>query len=101
MSRLGKLSSIGLSFIAAVVLALASAAFVQIGPEMVQYGDSDYRPVMKGGFPVAYLFDAPGISVERQLSFIEDKLSSGALVFDIAIYFGLVLLARLAFVRRR
>ena len=101
MSRLKKVRSIGLAILAAVVLAFVSASFLQVGPELVQYGDSDYRPVLKGGFPVAYLFDAPGISIERQLSFIEDKLSLGALILDITIYFGLVLLASLALARRR
>jgi len=100
MSRLKK-GLIGLAFIAAIVLALLSALVEQVGPELVQYGDSDYRPVLKGGFPVAYLFDAPGISVERQLSFLEDKLSLGALILDITIYFALGLLGSLVLAHRR
>jgi hypothetical protein len=34
-----------------------------------------------------------GVSVERQLSFGEDKLFVGALILDIALYFAIVLLA--------
>jgi hypothetical protein len=48
--------------------------------------------VLKGGFPVSYLFDAPGISRERQLAFIEDTLHPAALVIDIAVYFAATLL---------
>jgi hypothetical protein len=61
--------------------------------------DFCYKPVLKGGFPVAYLFDAPGISVERQLGFFEDNLSVGALVLDVAFYFAIVLLIMLAVLR--
>lgn len=89
MSRLVKINLIGLTLILAMTLALLSVSFERVGPEMIQYGDADYRPVLKGGFPFAYLFDAPGISVERQLAFFEDSLSAGALMLDIAIYFAI------------
>lgn len=101
MSRLVKASLIGLSLILAITLALLSVSVEQVGPELVQYGDSDYKPVLKGGFPFAYLFDAPGISVERQLAFAEDKVSAGALILDIAIYFAIALLTILAAWRAR
>jgi hypothetical protein len=92
VSRLVKVSLIGLALILAITLALLSVSVERVGPELVQYGDSDYKPVLKGGFPFAYLFDAPGISVERHLAFVEDKLSVVALILDIAIYFALALL---------
>lgn len=38
---------------------------------------------IKAGFPVAYLFDALGVSVERQLSLDEGRLSAGTLFLDI------------------
>lgn len=87
------------ALISAITLAFLSVHVERIGPELVAYGnlcgpsgyDSCYKPVLKGGFPVAYLFDAPGISVERQLAFVEDELSIEALVLDIAIYFAIVL----------
>lgn len=101
MSRLTKVNLIGLALISAITLALLSVLVERVGPELVQYGDSNYRPVLKGGFPFAYLFDAPRISVERQLAFVEDKLLAGALILDIAIYFAIVLLTILVVSRRR
>jgi hypothetical protein len=50
---------------------------------------------LKGGFPVAYLFDNPGISVEHALA-LEDEFRVGAFLLDVAIYFALTLLATLA-----
>ncbi|GGE61415.1 hypothetical protein [Massilia psychrophila] len=96
-----KLSLIGIALISAITLALLSVYVERVGPELAQYGnlcgplavDPCYKPVLKGGFPVAYLFDAPGVSVERQLSFGEDKLFLGALILDITLYFAIVLLA--------
>jgi hypothetical protein len=109
MSRSSTLRLTGLALITAILLALLSAYVERIGPELAVYGnlcgpsgsDFCYKPVLKGGFPVAYLFDMPGVSVERQLSFGEDTLSIGALVLDIAIYFATVLLVMLAVSRRR
>ena len=103
MSRVAKLSQIGVAFIAAIMLALLSVHVERIGPELVVYGnlcgpshsDFCYKPVLKGGFPVAYLFDAPGVSIERQLAFVEDNLSVISLALDIAIYFAIILLAML------
>lgn len=89
MSRVVNVLLVGSALILAITLALLSVSVERVGPEMVQYGDSDYRLVLKGGFPVAYLFDAPGISVERQLTFVEDQLSVVALILDIAIYFAI------------
>lgn len=109
MSRLSKLSLTCLAFISAITLALLSVYVERIGPELVAYGnlcgpsgsDFCYKPVLKGGFPIAYLFDAPGVSIERQLAFVEDKLTLAALVLDIAIYFAIILLAMLAVSRWR
>jgi len=93
-----------LSLIAAFVLTILSVNIERIGPEQAAYGnlcgphmnDLCYEPVLKGGFPIAYLFDNPGISVEHQLSVGEDDLRAGALLLDVAIYFALILLAALA-----
>jgi hypothetical protein len=98
-----KLTLTGIAHIPAIALALLSVYVERMGPELTAYGnlcgpaaaDPSYKPVLKGGFPVAYLYDAPGVSVERQLSFGEDKLSMGALIVDIAIYLAIVLLAML------
>lgn len=101
MSRATKLVLISLALIMAIMLTLLSAYVERIGPEQAVYGnlcgpsssDFCYKPVLKGGFPIAYLFDAPGVSVERQLAIGEDDLSIGALGVDIAIYFTIVLAA--------
>jgi hypothetical protein len=95
MSRLIKISRIAYAFGSAITLALLSVCVERAGPELAQYGDSIFKPVLRGGFPVAYLFDAPGVSRERQLAFGEDKLFVGALIIDIAIYFAIVLLVTL------
>jgi hypothetical protein len=92
---------IGVALTCACALALASVRVERTGPQLAQYGnlcgihaaDPCYQPVLKGGFPIAYLFDAPGVSVERQLALFEDRLSAGALALDIAIYFAMVLAA--------
>lgn len=108
MRLAAKFCLIGLALSSAITLALLSVHVERVGPELAQYGnlcgpgalDPCYKPVLKGGFPVAYLFDAPGVSVERKLSF-EDKLFVGALILDIAIYFAVVLLGILVVSHRR
>jgi hypothetical protein len=67
MRLAAKLSLIGLVLISAITLALLSVYVERVGPELAQYGNlcgprADvpcYKPALKGGFPVAYLFDAP------------------------------------------
>jgi hypothetical protein len=103
--RLATLSLVCLVSIAAIALALLSVNVERIGPELVQDGnlcgphgnDPCYKPALKGGFPFAYLFDQPGISVPGRLSFFEDTLFVWPLVLDIAVYLAAVLLvSRLA-----
>ncbi len=97
--RPARLGILILAFIAAVTLALLSSNTERIGPELVQDGnvcgpggnDPCYKPALKGGFPLAYLFDQPGISVEGRLFFFEDTLYIGPLMFDIAVYFAAIL----------
>lgn len=99
--RLIKPGVMALALIVAIALALTSSWIERVGPEQVQYGnlcgptssDPCYEPVLNVGFPVAYLFDAPGVSVERQLSFGEDNVHTDGLIFDIIIYFAVCLLA--------
>jgi hypothetical protein len=43
-------------------------------------------------FPLAYLFDAPGVSVEGKLSFGEDHLRPAPFLFDVAVYVAVTLL---------
>ena len=99
-SRLFKVSLAGIALVIASTLALLSVLVQRVGPEQVQYGnlcgpissDPCHRPVLKGGFPFAYLFDAPGVSVEGKLSFFEDTLHPEALLLDITVYFVAILL---------
>lgn len=103
-----KLKLLGLALIAAVILAFLSVQIERTGPDLVQYGnlcgastsDPCYKPALTGGFPVAYLYDAPGVSSERQLSFVEDKLHVGALAADVAAYFAILVLIAWATSRR-
>lgn len=107
--NLRKLSLLGLTLILAITLALMSAYVERVGPDMTSYGnmcrptgsDQCYKPVLKGGFPFSYLFDAPGVSRERQLAFGEDKLRVVALVANIAVYFAIMVLVVVAVRRRR
>jgi len=93
-----------LSLMAAVMLTVKSVDIERTGPEQAAYGNMCgpahdapcYEPVLNAGFPVGYLFDNPGISVERQLALIEDEFRIGAFLLDVAIYFALVLPAALA-----
>lgn len=109
MFLLAKLRLTSLALIAAIALALLSVYVERSGPELAVYGnlcgpratDPCYKPALKAGFPVAYLFDAPGVSVERQLSFGEDRLAAGALLLDILIYFAVVVLPTLVISHRR
>jgi hypothetical protein len=98
--RLSNVSLAGLLAMLACMLALASVLVERVGPEMGQYGNlcgpsgsaPCLEPVLNGGFPLAFLFDTPGASVERKLSFGEDTLRPGALVLDIALNFVALLL---------
>jgi hypothetical protein len=107
--RLVRFGLVGCALVLAITLALMSASVERIGPELVQYGnvcgaagvDPCYKPVLKGGFPAAYLFDSPGVSRERQLAFGEDRVHAGALILNIAVYFAILLLLVLAIARRR
>lgn len=92
--------AVGFAAIAAMTLALTSVRVERVGPACAAYGnvcgseshDPCYKPVLKGGFPFAFLYDAPGVSVERQLAFIEDKLDAGSLILDTVIYFAVCML---------
>jgi hypothetical protein len=106
---LRKLGLLGITILLAITLALMSAHVERVGPDMVLYGnlcgatgsDNCYKPALRGGFPISYLFDAPGVSRERQLAFGEDNLQVGALAANIAVYFSILMLAVWGAWRRR
>ena len=101
---LDALSRILLASFLAVVLSVLSAFIERTGPEVASYGnmcgpaanDPCLKPLLKGGLPIAYLFDQPGVSVEHQLTFAEDQVLIGAFALNTALYFAaIVLVARL------
>ncbi len=86
--------------IAALVLALASSHIARNGPDHGIYcaigkvnGIDVYCPEPKrnGGWPAPYLFDSPGISIERQISFFEDDFRPGPFWANVAFYLLLLL----------
>jgi hypothetical protein len=89
---------------AALALALLSSNIEHAGPELAQYGNMCgqtrsgpcVRPSLNGGFPFAYLFDAPGVSVEGKLSFGEDDFRPAPFVLDVAVYLVVTLVAAAA-----
>lgn len=80
---------------AALTLTCSSFGYQRRGPELVVVGNlcgpkTDqfcYAPVLKGGFPFAYIYDTPGVSVEGKLSLGEDKFRGGRFLLDVLIYF--------------
>lgn len=109
MPSVTKVIVTGLTLVMAITSALLSVYVERIGPEQVIYGnlcgptgfDFCYKPALKGGFPFAYLFDAPGVSRERQLAFGEDELHAGGLITDVAAYFVIFKLIAWVISRRR
>jgi hypothetical protein len=95
-----KVGVVTVGLVLATALALLSVLVEQTGPEVVQQGnlcgpsanEPCYKPVLKGGFPYPFLFDAPGVSREGQLAFFEDNLNAGALLLDILAYFAAIML---------
>lgn len=85
----------------ALALSLLSVEVERSGPELAPYGnlcgpghdDPCLEPVLNGGFPFGFLFDAPGVSREHQLAFIEDDLRPVWLALDILAWFVAMLLA--------
>jgi hypothetical protein len=93
-----------LALLIAVALTLLSSHVERLGPEMASYGnlcgpssDQDcLEPVLNAGLPWAYLFDQPGVSVERKLFFVEDTLRPVPFALNVVVYFFFVSLLGLA-----
>ena len=85
------------AFVLTFTLTVASSLIHRTGPEMSAYGnlcgkarnEPCYEPMLKGGFPFAYIYDAPGISVEHRLS-IEDDFAIVWFIADWLVYLLLV-----------
>ncbi len=101
---LSKFRQLLLVAVLAIALSAASVLVQRTGPELAQYGnlcgpsssDPCLEPVLKGGFPVAFLFDQPGVSVEHRLSLGEDVLHIGAFAANAILYFVGIMLAAFA-----
>jgi hypothetical protein len=85
----------------ALILTAASSWIERFGPDQAVYcalGKSSDgheiwcpEPVLNGGWPAPFLYDRPGISVERQLSVFEDDFRAGPFFADFGC-FALILL---------
>jgi len=74
-----------------IVALILSALSVQFGNLCGPTSDDPcLEPLLKGGYPVAYLFDTPGLSVEHRLSFGEDMFYLGAFTVNSAVYLFLL-----------
>jgi hypothetical protein len=95
-----KFNRVFLLIVLAIASSLLSVFIERTGPESVPYGNlcgpssiqPCLEPVLKGGFPVAFLFDRPGVSVEHQLHFGEDILRINSLTLNTALHFVAVML---------
>jgi len=95
------------SLAGAVALTCGSVAYQRRGPELVVVGNlcgprADelcYAPALKGGFPLGYLYDKPGISVEGKLALVEDDFRPGAFALDVLAYFTALLVVGAALAR--
>ena len=94
----------------ALVLTCASFWYQRRGPELVVTGNlcgpnTDqfcYEPAFKGGFPLAYIYDSPGISVYGKIALVEDRFLRGRFLIDVLAYFLVLMIAgRLYDARRR
>ncbi|WKB55678.1 hypothetical protein [Eleftheria terrae] len=89
----------------AVLLSSLSGQVERTGPELAAYGNVCgprhdqlcLEPVRNAGFPIAYLFDAPGISRERNVAIVEDEFRPFAFCLNVAVYLVALLVILAAF----
>jgi hypothetical protein len=48
--------------------------------------DVCYQALLKGGFPFAYVFDDPGVSVRGQLGILEDEFRFFPFSLDVVVF---------------
>lgn len=98
--KMNRWATAAAAFVLAQSLTLATAFIERTGPELVAYGNlcgptSDQaclRPVLKAGFPWAYLSDTPGVSLEHRLAFFQDDFDARAWWLDAGLYFAVFML---------
>jgi hypothetical protein len=102
-------TGIARALLAALALAFASFAYQRRGTELVVVGNvcgphADQlclAPVLKGGFPLPFIYDSPGVSVEGKLALAEDRLYLSAFALDVLVYFVGILRIGRGLLRRR
>jgi len=108
-SRITRCLRLGICLLLACTISALTVFVERIGPEQRSYGnlcgenhDTDcLQPVLKGGYPWAYLLDAPGVSVEHQLFVGEDEFLPRALALDVLFWAAALHLADRLFRRLR
>lgn len=48
-----------------------------------------YKLLPTGGFPITYAWDSPNVSVQGNLSIVEDRFEAKLIILNFAIYFAL------------
>jgi hypothetical protein len=105
--QLNSPKTFALATVLALALTLLSSLVEREGPELASYGnlcglssDQDcLEPVLNAGLPLAYLFDQPGVSVERKLFILQDNIRPLPFIMDFLVYLSVVSLA--SFIARR
>ena len=88
---------LALALLLALTFTLLSSAIERKGPELASYGnlcgpnsDQDcLEPILNAGFPFAYLFDVPGVSVERKLFIVQDTIRPIPFALSFLVYLAL------------
>jgi hypothetical protein len=78
---MNRVASFAALLLVSACVTLVSVGIERRGPELAQYGNlcgpthdqPCMQPALNGGFPMAFLVDVPGVSVENQLTLIEDR----------------------------
>jgi len=91
---------VALALLAAIVLAACSVLVQRRGPELGQTGnlcgpqmnEICWAPRVNGGFPFAFLFDNPGVSVPDALGIGEDDFRWPPFLADVVFWLLLLLL---------
>ena len=100
-----------MTLVVAVSLATLSLRLERVGPTPVNWDQELCAPeplhpcaqgVLQGGWPLAFLFDRPGISVMGKLGFFEDLFRLRTFAFDaVVIWLPLWALANIVTRRQR
>jgi hypothetical protein len=109
LRQLNSRKTFALATVLALALTLLSSLVERKGPELASYGnlcgpssDQDcLEPVLNAGFPFAYLFDQPGVSVERKLFILQDSFRPLPFILDFLVYLSVVSLVSFIARRRR